>query len=67
MTTCPIYTVGTGERTQMARRGDGVWFMRTRGHANLWGPWVACKTCPYEFGKYIDRRAGNARLPDGPV
>lgn len=68
---CPIYTVGDGTRTQMALRADGVWFKRTKGvgaRVGLWGHWEECgKVCPYEFGKYVDRKAGNARLPHEPI
>lgn len=50
----------------MARRADGVWFKRTKNLQGLWAAWQACRACPFPFGKYIDRRAGNARLPDAP-
>jgi len=66
-TPCPIYTVGDGTRTQMAMRADGVWFMRRKGvgfASELWQAWEKQPRCPYEFGKYIDRKAGNARLPN---
>lgn len=61
--TCPIYAVGNADRTQLAMRSDGVWFMRRREHKDLWGPWREQPSCPYPFNKYIDRRYGNAKLP----
>ena len=59
-----IYTVGNGERTQLAQRDDGFWFVR-RKWKGQWGKWeLAGKKCPYEFGKYPAPRMGKARLPD---
>lgn len=60
---CPVYAVGSGDRTQCARRSDGVWFMRQRDSKGLWGKWQQCAKRPYEFGTFIDAKAGNARLP----
>ncbi len=64
---CPIYTVGDGTRTQMARRSDGVWFKRVKDLHGHWMAWDECRMCPYPFGKYIDRKAGNARLPNAAI
>lgn len=62
-----IYTVGNGNRTQLAQREDGVWFMRRKWHA-VWGTWEETgKRCPYPFGKYLAPRAGKARLPNVPI
>lgn len=63
----PIYTVGDGKRTQMAKRNDGVWFIRTKWHG-VWGVWeMHGRQCPYSFGVYLAPGAGNARLPDVAV
>lgn len=59
-----IYTIGNGERTQIARRADGVWFTRQRWRG-VWGKWQAVGIKrPYEFGMYPAPRSGKARLPD---
>lgn len=60
-----IYTIGNGQRTQLAQREDGVWFVRTRWRG-MWSKWrESGPKCPYEFGKYLAPRAGKARLPNG--
>lgn len=59
-----IYTVGNGERTQIAQRADGVWFMRQKWHG-VWGKWQSVgRKRPFEFGMYQAPRMGKARLPD---
>lgn len=63
MKPCPIYAVGQADATQCAMRDDGVWFIRRRNLRMLWGAWERCKTRPYEFGTWVDKRAGNAQLP----
>lgn len=60
-----IYTVGNGERTQVAMRADGVWFMR-RKWKRRWSKWDSVgKVRPFEFGLYVV--PGKARLPDGAI
>lgn len=59
----PIYTVGDGTRTQLAKRADGVWFIRVKWRG-VWGRWESQPANLYEFSRYIDKRAGSARLPD---
>lgn len=63
MTHCPIYTVGDGTRTQIAMRGDGIWFKREKWRG-VWGKWFKCEKRPYEFTAYLAKHAGNARLPN---
>jgi len=58
-----IYTVGDGKRTQVARRDDGVWFVR-KTWRGVWGKWEEYGVKrPFEFGMYPAPRAGKARLP----
>ena len=64
---CPIYAVGSSDRTQCARRADGVWFLRQRDSKGLWGKWQQCDKRPYEFGTWVDTRAGNAKLPSAHI
>ncbi len=62
-----IYTVGNGENTQFAQRGDGVWFVRKKWKGQ-WAKWVEHgRTRPYDCGCYLAPRAGKARLPDVPI
>jgi len=64
MSAARIYTVGNGQRTQVAMRADGVWFVRHMWRGR-WGKWDSVgKKRPFEFGMYEAPRAGLARLPD---
>lgn len=59
-----IYTIGNGERTQIAQRADGVWFTRQKWRG-AWGKWMSVgRKRPFEFGMYRAPRMGKARLPD---
>jgi len=60
---CPIFTTGDGRQRQYARREDGLLFYRIkRVEAPGWSAWHIA-TDQHPTGLWLNRSAGNARLP----